>query len=113
MQQELCKIESQIKKIKRELQTIELIRPGSLTKQYKQPTEKKGAYYHISYTLDMKSHTDYVRKESINDANQQIKNYKRLRGVTKQVILHHLFALIVQQSFAPIVHHPFAPIVQH
>jgi hypothetical protein len=84
MQQNLEKIKARIDEIKRELQTIGEMRPGSLTKQYISPKEKKGAYYQISYTLDMKSRTDYVRKEFVEDLKRQIKNYKRFKKLSKQ-----------------------------
>ena len=86
-QKELKAIESKIEKIKRELQTIEIMRPGSLTMQYSKPGEKKGAYYQISYTLDMKSHTDYVRKDSVKDVEKQVEAYKKFRNLTKEWIL--------------------------
>lgn len=86
-QKELTDIKNRIEKIKRELQTIEIMRPGSLTMQYRNPEEKKGAYYQISYTLDMKSHTDYVRKDSVEDVKKQIEAYKRFRDLTKEWIL--------------------------
>jgi hypothetical protein len=38
---------------------IEEMRPGSLTKQYKDPKQQTGAYYQLSYTLDMKIRTEY------------------------------------------------------
>jgi len=82
----LVKIKRQIQEIKQELQTIEEMRPGSLTRQYHFPREKKGAFYQISYTLNMKSHTDYVRKEFVNDLKQQIKDYRRFRKLTKRWI---------------------------
>ena len=84
---ELKSIENKIARIKRELQTIEIMRPGSLTMQYKNPGEKKGAYYQLSYTLDMKSHTDYVRKDSVDDVKKQIEAYKRFRDLTKEWVL--------------------------
>ena len=87
MQKELTDIKNRIEKIKRELQTIEIMRPGSLTMQYRNPGEKKGAYYQLSYTLDMKSHTDYVRKDSVEDVEKQIEAYKRFRDLTKEWIL--------------------------
>ena len=43
------------------------MRPGSLTRQYKDPKSQTGAYYQLSYTLDMRSRTEYIRKEWVND----------------------------------------------
>ncbi len=83
-QQKLTKIHQRISEIKQDLQTIEEMRPGSLTKQYARPKEKKGSYYQISYTLNMKSHTDYVRKEFVEDLEKQVENYKKFKRLTKE-----------------------------
>jgi hypothetical protein len=37
------------------------MRPGSLTRQYKDPQHHTGAYWQISYTRHMRSRTEYVR----------------------------------------------------
>lgn len=83
MQQELIKIKQKIDSIKQELLSIGEMRPGSLTLQYRDLKQKQGAYYQISYTLNMKSRTDYVRKEFIYDLRQQIKNYRKFKRLTK------------------------------
>ena len=53
-------IENEIAQIKTELMTIGSMRPGSLTCQYKNPKEKLGENYQISYTFKMKP--DYLSK---------------------------------------------------
>ncbi len=55
-------IERRIARIKEELQTMEPMRPGSLTRQYKDPGNRVGAYWQISYTRHMKSRTEAERK---------------------------------------------------
>ena len=75
----LRELEKRIEQIKRELQTINEMRPGSLTCQYHNPKEKKGAYYQLSYTHKMKSRTDYVRSEFVPQIREQIAEYKRFR----------------------------------
>lgn len=75
----ISQIEEKIKKIKKELQGIGEMRPGSLTRQYRIPKEKIGPYYQISYTHKMKSHTDYVRPEFIKKIKSQIDTYKRFK----------------------------------
>ena len=72
-------IEKKIEKIKQELQTIQQMRPGSLTRQYHNPKDKTGAYYQLSYTHKMKSRTDYVRSEFVPHIREQIAEYKRFR----------------------------------
>ncbi len=72
-------IKNEIKKIKRELQEIGDMRPGSLTQQYRIPKEKIGPYYQLSYTHKMKSHTEYIRPMFIEEIQEQIVAYKRFK----------------------------------
>ena len=72
-------IENKIASIKQELQSIGPMRPGSLTKQYLKPKEKKGPYWQISYTYKMKSKTEYVKEEFVPLLENQIKEFKRYK----------------------------------
>ena len=55
------------------------MRPGSLTKQYRNPKEQTGAFFQISYTYQMKSKTEYVRPAFVKEIRQQIRNYKKFK----------------------------------
>ena len=72
-------IERRIARIKEELQTMEPMRPGSLTRQYKDPKNSAGAYWQISYTRRMKSRTEYVRREWVAEVRRQIATHKRFK----------------------------------
>jgi hypothetical protein len=61
-QKRIQQIERRIDRIKRTLLEIGPMRPGSLTRPYKDPQHNTGAYWQISYTRRMKSRTEYVRK---------------------------------------------------
>ena len=80
----LAQIEKRIKKIKSDIVQIDDMRPGSLTMQYKDPKKKTGGYYQISYTLNMKSRTEYVRKGCVEEVRRQIENYKRFKALTEE-----------------------------
>jgi len=82
----LATIKSRIDKIKSELAKVGDMRPGSLTKQYRDPGNKTGSYYQISYTHEMKSRTEYVRSESVKEVRQQVKNYKRYKELNAGLI---------------------------
>ena len=75
----LKQIEKRIERIKSELVKIEAMRPGSLTKQYKDPSKQLGSYYQLSYTFEMRSRTEYIRKNSVRDIRRQVKLYKRYK----------------------------------
>ena len=60
------------------------MRPGSLTLQYKVPKEKKGPYYQLSYTHKMRSRTNYVQVDLVEEIRQQIEVYKRFRKLIEE-----------------------------
>ncbi|MCR4307251.1 MAG: hypothetical protein NUV80_01690 [Candidatus Berkelbacteria bacterium] len=68
--QDLNELENEIQEIKSELRDIGEMRPGSLTLQYKVPAEKKGPYYQLSYTHKMRSRTQYVRPEWVEEISK-------------------------------------------
>ena len=83
-QKRLFQIEKRIETIKAKLAAIGELRPGSLTRQYKDPENQKGAYYQLSYTREMKSRTEYVASDAVRDIRHQIENYKRFKELTAE-----------------------------
>ncbi|MDZ4343464.1 MAG: DUF6788 family protein [Candidatus Binatia bacterium] len=79
-------IERRIERIKAELAAIGDMRPGSLTKQYKDPESQSGPYYQLSYTLDRQSRTEYIRRESVADIRRRVSNYKRFKKLCAEWI---------------------------
>lgn len=82
-----------IKTIKAELAAIEEMRPGSLTRQYRDPKNRRGAYYQVSYTREMKSRTEYVPRHCVPQVRREIRQYKRFKKLIDQWI-----ALSIEQS---------------
>ncbi len=80
----LAQIDKRIGKIKAELAAIGEMRPGSLTRQYKDPGSASGAYYQLSYTLDMKSRTDYIPRDWVREVRRQVGNYKRFKSLSAE-----------------------------
>ena len=79
-------IERRIGKIKQTLEKVDSMRPGSLTRQYKNPKEKKGPYWQISYTRNLKSRSEYVRQEFVADLRAQIAAYKKFKRLVEEWI---------------------------
>ena len=79
-------IERRIEGIKKALLEIGPMRPGSLTRQYKDPKQRTGAYWQISYTRQMKSRTEYVRREWVKELRCQIATHKRFKRLVDQWI---------------------------
>jgi len=80
----LIQIDKRIGKIKVELAAIGQMRPGSLTRQYKDPASASGAYYQLSFTLDMKSRTDYIPRNRVPQVRAQVANYKRFKSLSTE-----------------------------
>lgn len=91
--QRLDDIRKRIDRIKAELAAIDDMRPGSLTRQYKDPESQTGAYYQLSYTREMKSRTEYIARDCLREVRRQIANYKRFKALTAAWI-----ALGIEQS---------------
>src|SRR5712692_10391036 len=83
-QKRIQQIEQRIDRIKGTLMEIGPMRPGSLTRQYKDPQHQTGAYWQISYTRRMKSRTEYVRREWVKDVRRQIASHKRFKSLVEQ-----------------------------
>ncbi len=80
----LATIEREIEGIKDQIAEIGIVRPGSLTRQYKDPKSKKGAYYQISYTHRMRSKTQYVRSGSLAQVRREIRDYNKLKRLIER-----------------------------
>ena len=83
-QKRMKQIERRIVRIKEELQTMGPMRPGSLTRQYKDPENSVGGYWQISYTRQMKSRTEYVRREWAGEVRKQVARHKRFKRLIDQ-----------------------------
>jgi hypothetical protein len=62
------------------------MRPGSISKQYRQPAEKKQPYYQISYTHRMRSGTDYVRQAYLPVLRREVAEFKRFRKKVETLV---------------------------
>ena len=85
-QKRIQQIERRMDRIKTALLEIGPMRPGSLTRQYKDPKHHTGAYWQISYTRQMKSRTEYVRKEYVKEVRRHTVTHKRFKRLVDQWI---------------------------
>jgi hypothetical protein len=76
----------QIQRIQTQLTKLGPMRPGTLTRQYRQPERQHGAYYQLSYTYQMRSHTEYVPKREVAMVRKEIAVYQRYKKLTAQWI---------------------------
>jgi hypothetical protein len=78
------KMSQQIERIKQELQQLGPMRPGSISRQYRDPKEKKRPFYQISYTHRMKSRSEYLRPENLAAIRRETANFKRFRKLVER-----------------------------
>jgi len=76
------KIVGQIERVKQQLQALGPMRPGAISRQYRNPKEKKRPFYQISYTHRMKSRSEYLRPENLVAVRRETANFKRFRKLT-------------------------------
>ncbi len=93
MSTQLRRIEKQIERIKQDLLAIGPMRPGSITRQYRLPKEKKRPFYQISYTHMRRSHSEYVRPDNLQVLRQETKNFRKFRKLVDRWV-----ALTLKQS---------------
>ena len=65
---------------------MSFMRPGSLTRQYKDPHHHVGAYWQVSYTRRMKSRTEYVRRDWVKEIRRQTVTHERFKRLVDQWI---------------------------
>ncbi len=82
----ISSIEKQITRIQRTLAVLGPMRPGTLNRQYKEPTKKQGAYWQISYTHKMRSRSEYVRAEHLRAVRTELANFRKFRHLTESWI---------------------------
>ena len=72
-------IDEKIETTKRKLQKLGAMRPGKISRQYRNPKEKKRPFYQISYTYQMKSRSEYLRPEHLAAIQKETANFKRFK----------------------------------
>jgi len=90
-------LERRIERIKRELQGLGDLRPGSLSEQYNvcgvegcrckaSPPQKHGPYYQLSFTRKGKATSRFVRRDEVATVRRQIQSYAKLRRLIDEWI---------------------------
>ena len=77
-------LEERIEQIKAKLQALGPIRPGSISRQYRLPKEKRRPFYQISYTHRMRSHSEYLRPEHLAAVRQETLQFRQFRRLVDQ-----------------------------
>lgn len=79
-------LEKRIEKIMGKLASIGPMRPGSISKQYRDRQNQSGAYYQLSYTHKMKSRTEHVWPDHVKALKKEIEEYRKFKELTTELI---------------------------
>lgn len=86
MEARLAALDRPAARLRGRLARIGDLRPGVLTRQYRDPANRRGAYWQLSYTHRMKSRTDYVRAKAVPLARKPVANYKQFKRLVERWI---------------------------
>jgi hypothetical protein len=75
-------LDAQIQRVKSQLLALGPMRPGTLSRQYRKPRERQGAFWQISYTHQMKSRSEYVRPDEVPAVREEITAFRRYKHLT-------------------------------
>ena len=70
-------IEKKIEKKRASIAMLGPMRPGSLTKQYRDSKERTGEFYQLSYTHLSRSRSELVRPEHVKIIRAELKEYQK------------------------------------
>ena len=83
---QLAKWQAQLAQAQAALAKIGPMRPGSLSRPYKDPVNKTGAHWQLSYTHHMRSRSRYVRPEEVARIKRLLANFKRFRQLVDRCV---------------------------
>lgn len=86
-------IEKRIQTLQRAIAQLGPLRPGCLSRQYRDPTQQKGPYYQLSYTYQMKSKTEYIPPALVPQIRRELAEYQRYKALNQEWI-----ALSIERS---------------
>jgi hypothetical protein len=105
MSTQLERVEEQIEVLKRAMLALGPMRPGSLTKQYRDPKARRLPFYQLSYTYRMRSRSEYVRKKNLSALRKETANFKRFKKLIDRWIDLALKASRMRVREAAKTHH--------
>jgi galactose-1-phosphate uridylyltransferase len=85
-QENIQEISLRIEAIKRDLMSIGSMRPGSVNEQFKDSKNKTGSYFQLNYTHKMKTKTEYIRKDQVDQMLAETEEYKRFKELIDEWI---------------------------
>jgi hypothetical protein len=79
--QRIKQIDRRIAKIKRELEQIDDMRPGSISLQYRDAKTKSYPYHQLNWVVGAKKQSEYVSRANLDELTRQTENYRQFRAL--------------------------------
>lgn len=83
---EITSLENRIATLRKRLAGLGPMRPGSISKQYRDREKRKGLYYQLSYTHKMQSRTEHVWPAHVRALKKELAEYKKHKKMTNELI---------------------------
>lgn len=80
------KLERKVARLLREIASLGPMRPGSISRQYRDRARRRGAYYQLSYTHKMKSRTEHVWPEHLEALGAEVAEFRRFKKLTSELV---------------------------
>jgi len=94
-------IETKIRELQRCAANVGHMRPGTLSVQYRDPSNRHTPFNQISYTYQGRSRSEYVRPENIYTVRQEIKTYRQFKALCAQIIDLSILASRIRSGTRP------------
>ena len=82
----LKEFEQRIARLRQEIASTGNMRPGTLSIQYRNPSEKRTPFNQLSYTHRSKSRSEYVREQNLETIQREIAAYRCFRKRIEMLI---------------------------
>lgn len=79
--QRIKQIDRRIDKIKRELEQIHEMRPGSISVQYREAETQSYPYNQLNWMAGAKKQSEYVSRKNLETVMKQTENYKYFKSL--------------------------------
>ena len=87
MKKDAPNAEEKVRAIKEQIVALGPMRPGKLSVQYHKPIEKAQAFYQISYTIQKRSRSDYVREADLERVKAELENYQTFKRLCEELVV--------------------------
>ena len=90
MKKDAPNAEEKVRAIKEQIVALGPMGPGKLSVQYHKPIEKAQAFYQISYTIQKRSRSDYVREADLERVKAELENYQTFKRLCEELVVASL-----------------------